>query len=91
MDRVNDLARVLPKTELHLHIEGTFEVPLMYKIAERNNITLACSQEEITEKRKNFVNLQDFLDLYYEACSVLLKEEDFYDLCLEYLDRAIQD
>ena len=36
-------------------------------------------------------NLQDFLDIYYEACSVLLKEEDFYDLMYAYLHRAAED
>lgn len=28
----------LPKSELHLHIEGTFEPDLAFKIAKRNNI-----------------------------------------------------
>ena len=34
----------------------------------------------------SFQNLQDFLDLYYEGASVLLTEEDFYDLTLAYLE-----
>ncbi len=36
-------------------------------------------------------NLQDFLDLYYQACSVLVKEEDFYDLMMAYLRQASVD
>ena len=36
-------------------------------------------------------NLQDFLDLYYEACSVLVKEEDFYDLMDAYLRKAAEN
>ena len=30
----------LPKAELHVHIEGTFEPELMFEIAQRNNINI---------------------------------------------------
>ena len=36
-------------------------------------------------------DLQDFLDMYYKACSVLQKEQDFYDLMYAYLKRASID
>jgi hypothetical protein len=37
---LTDLIKRLPKAELHVHIEGTLEPELMFKLAERNNITL---------------------------------------------------
>ena len=30
----------LPKAELHLHVEGTFEPELMFEIAQRNSIKI---------------------------------------------------
>jgi adenosine deaminase len=80
----------LPKAEIHLHIEGTLEPNLMWHLAERNGIALAETTVEALNKAYSFQNLQNFLDLYYEGASVLLTEEDFYDLTLGYLDCAHQ-
>lgn len=38
-----------------------------------------------------FQDLQDFLDMYYEACAVLCTGQDFYDLMYAYLHRATID
>ena len=78
----------LPKAELHLHIEGTFEPELMFKLAERNNITLPYESVEALHEAYNFSNLQDFLDIYYQGMNVLRTEQDFYDLTWAYLQRV---
>lgn len=83
--------RGLPKAELHLHIEGTLEPQLLFRLAEKYAVQLPYTIDELTEKKKKYENLQDFLDLYYAACNVLREEEDFFALCEEYLKRAIQD
>ena len=54
-------------------------------------IFLLDSEDEIRKKRSNFKDLQDFLDLYYAACDVLKKEEDFKDLMIDYLEKAHAD
>ena len=86
--RLQDYIEGVPKAELHIHIEGTLEPELMFKLAQRNGIALEGSMESHRARRNNFTDLQDFLDLYYEACSVLKTERDFYDLMYEYLRRA---
>lgn len=78
----------LPKAELHLHIEGTFEPELMFKIAERNNIKLPYASVEALREAYNFSNLQDFLDIYYQGASTLITEEDFFDLAWAYFEKA---
>lgn len=78
----------LPKAELHLHIEGSFEPELMFKIAERNNIQLKFNSVETLRGAYNFTQLQDFLDLYYAGTSVLIHDQDFYDLTWDYLVQA---
>ncbi len=78
----------LPKAELHLHVEGTFESELMFAIAERNGLKLPYASVDALKAAYQFSNLQEFLDLYYAGASVLLKEEDFYDLTWAYLSRV---
>ena len=61
----------IPKAELHLHIEGTFEPELMFKIAERNHIRLKYKSVEELHSAYKFNNLQDFLNIYYAGANVL--------------------
>jgi adenine deaminase len=78
----------LPKVELHMHIEGALEPELMFTIAARNAIALKYASVDAVREAYHFSNLQSFLNIYYEACSVLLYEQDFYDLTMAYLQRA---
>jgi adenosine deaminase len=75
----------LPKAELHLHIEGSFEPDLMFEIAKRNDINIPFKSVEEIEKAYQFDCLQDFLDIYYQGANVLINEQDFYDLTFSYL------
>ncbi|MCW8870411.1 MAG: adenosine deaminase, partial [Proteobacteria bacterium] len=70
----------LPKAELHMHIEGSFEPELMFKIAERNGIDLPYDSVANLKALYDFNNLQEFLDIYYQGVNVLQTEQDFYDL-----------
>jgi adenosine deaminase len=78
----------IPKVELHLHIEGSFEPELMFEIAKRNNISLAYDSVESLKKAYKFNNLQEFLDIYYTGAQALIKEQDFYDLTWAYLKKV---
>ncbi len=75
----------IPKAELHLHIEGTFEPELMFEIAERNKVAIKYKSVEELKAAYNFNNLQEFLDIYYSGANVLIEERDFYDLTWAYL------
>lgn len=77
----------IPKAELHLHIEGTFEPELMFEIAKRNGIEIAYENVEALKKAYSFNNLQEFLDIYYAGAAVLITEQDFYDLTWAYLSQ----
>lgn len=83
------ITRLIPKAELHIHIEGSLEPELMFEIADRNNIKLPFNSVEDAKKAYNFQNLQSFLDIYYAAASVLLHEADFYQLTWNYLQKAV--
>lgn len=78
----------MPKAELHLHIEGSFEPELMFEIAKRNNVEIPYATVEEVKKAYNFNNLQEFLDIYYAGANVLLTEQDFFDLTWAYLTKV---
>jgi adenosine deaminase len=81
---MNDFIQGLPKVELHLHIEGTLEPELMFKLAGRNDIHLPFKSVDEVKQAYQFDDLQSFLDIYYRGASVLQKEQDFHDLAWEY-------
>jgi adenosine deaminase len=88
MTTLPELARRMPKAELHLHLEGTLEPELMFALAVRNGIALAWDSVEAVREAYAFDDLQSFLDIYYAGASVLLTEQDFYDMTWAYLLRA---
>ena len=86
--QINNFIEGIPKAELHLHIEGTFEPELMFKIAQRNNIPIDYNSIDELKKAYNFNNLQEFLDMYYVGAKVLIHIQDFYDLTWAYLTKV---
>lgn len=91
MSDLTNLINNIPKAELHLHIEGSLEPELMFSLAKRNNLTLPYSSVEEIRQAYDFTQLQDFLDIYYAGMSVLIEEQDFYDLTMAYLTKCQQD
>ena len=88
MDTLDAFIAGLPKAELHMHLEGSIEPELMLNLAHRNGIKLPWQDADALRAAYRFSNLQSFLDLYYAGCQVLLREQDFYDLTMAYLQRA---
>ncbi|WP_180174461.1 adenosine deaminase [Acinetobacter sp. YH01022] len=86
-----ELIQAMPKAELHVHIEGTFEPELMFEIAQRNHIDIPYKSVEEVKQAYNFHNLQSFLDIYYAGANVLIHEQDFYDLAWAYFEKCAAD
>ena len=80
-----------PKSELHLHIEGSLEPELMFKLSKRNNVEIPFKNVEEIKSAYNFSNLDSFLKIYYQGSNVLITEEDFFDLTWEYVLRCKKD
>ncbi|WP_237288624.1 adenosine deaminase [Variovorax sp. PAMC 28711] len=81
----------MPKAELHMHIEGSLEPELIFALARRNSVEIPYADVEALRRAYAFTNLQSFLDIYYAGASVLLTEQDFYDMAWAYLERAAAD
>jgi adenine deaminase len=90
-DRLPALLRRMPKAELHIHIEGSLEPEMIFRLAARNGVALPYVSVEALRAAYAFTDLQSFLDIYYAGASVLLKEEDFFDMAWAYFERAAAD
>ena len=88
---MKEFIQLLPKAELHLHIEGSLEPELMFSLAKRNNIEIPYKNIEDVRAAYNFTNLQSFLDIYYAGANVLITKQDFYDLTWAYILRCVED
>ena len=86
-----ELARAIPKAELHIHIEGSLEPELIFELAQRNGVQLAYPSVEALRAAYAFTDLQSFLDIYYAGASVLLQPQDFHDMAWAYFLRAQAD
>ena len=90
-NKITDFINKSPKTELHLHIEGSLEPELMFKLSKRNKVEIPFKNVDEIRSAYNFSNLDSFLKIYYEGSNVLISEEDFFDLTWEYILRCKQD
>ena len=88
MNKNIELIKKLPKAELHLHIEGSLEPELMFKLAKRNKIEIPFKNIDEVKLAYNFNNLQSFLDIYYNGTNVLINKQDFFDLTWSYMLRC---
>jgi len=88
---MTDLMTRLPKTELHVHIEGTLEPEMMFRMATRNGLIVPFEDVDEVQAAYRFSDLQSFLDIYYQGGQVLHTADDFYDLMSAYLERAAAD
>lgn len=88
---MNNFIAHLPKAELHLHIEGSFEPELMFALAQRNQIAIPYQTIEEVKQAYQFSCLQDFLNIYYAGASVLIHEQDFYELTMAYLTKCHEE
>jgi adenosine deaminase len=86
-----ELARAIPKAELHIHIEGSLEPELIFALAQRNGVALPYPSVQALREAYAFTDLQSFLDIYYAGASVLLHEADFFDMAWAYFQRAHAD
>ena len=88
MDSAVGFLKGLPKAELHLHIEGTLEPELAFRLARKHGVTLPYADVAELRAAYQFSDLQSFLDIYYAGASVLQDSDDFFALTEAYLRKA---
>ena len=77
-------AMLIPKAELHVHLEGTAPPALIRRLAERNGLPLPAGVFAAPD-RFAYTDFLDFLDTYDLAASVIRTAADYRDITYEYL------
>ncbi len=88
MSKLKTFIEQMPKCELHVHLEGTLEAEMKFQLANRNKVKLPYKNEKALRAAYDFDDLPSFLAVYYEGMSVLLTEQDFFDVTYAYLKKA---
>ena len=78
---------MIPKAELHVHLEGTATPDLVRRLAKRHEMALP---SKMFGPDGDFIwcGFLDFLDLYDAAAAVIRTPEDYRDVTLDYLRRS---
>lgn len=83
---ISTFISLLPKCELHMHLEGGLEPSLVRTFATRNNLPVPASSIDPNRiSGYDFHDLTTFLAVYYPNMAVLQTAEDFYELAWTYL------
>lgn len=87
---VEDLARAMPKVELHVHLEGSADPETVFAIAERNGLAPPAATVEDWRSRYAFTDFGGFLDAYLATAAVLRTADDYAHLCTELVARQAE-
>jgi adenosine deaminase len=81
---------VIPKAELHVHLEGTAPPDLIRRLAERNGMPIPDGVFD-GPQRFAYTDFLDFLRTYDLAASVIRTGDDYRDVTYEYLAGCARD
>jgi adenosine deaminase len=71
------IIEAMPKTEVHLHLEGTISPETLWALARRNRVLLPVASLEGLRELYVFEDFGKFIELWMLMCSCLKAEEDY--------------
>lgn len=75
----------LPKVELHVHLEGSWNVDTLLALARRNRVSLPADTPEGMRRAFHFQDFEHFVSLYLACSRCLRRPEDFQLLVLDFM------
>lgn len=79
----------MPKAELHCHFDGSIPIKTLYKLAVRNNIDPNIMDNVFAAKKCD--NLNDYLNSFDSALTVLQTKEDLIDATYDLIESVSQE
>ncbi|MFP3959284.1 MAG: adenosine deaminase [Spirochaetaceae bacterium] len=73
----------LPKTEIHLHIEGLVSVDTIWALIRKHNLDFGIRSKEALRKKFEVRSLDEFIDLFINIVQACFLNEDDLDYLIE--------
>ena len=80
--------RACPKVELHVHLEGTIRAETVLRLARRHGVALDAETPEDLGALLQFRDFDNFIEVFLVVTGVLLHEDDFRQILVEYAEDA---
>ena len=85
-EEVAELINLIPKTDLHVHLDGSLRLQTLTEIAKQENVELPSSTVEGLNElvfKDNYANLEEYLKTFGYACAVMQKPEYLEQIAYE--------
>src|SRR5262245_18369125 len=89
-----DLIRRLPKTDLHVHLDGSLRIPSLIEMARERNVALPSQSEAGLREhvcRPSCKNLQEYLEGFRDTVAVLQDAESLERAAVELCEDCQQE
>ncbi len=86
-DEITRFINEMPKTEIHVHLEGATSPELLFKMASRNNIALPVKTLHEWTKFYEFRDFNHFIEVYLLSVSCMKTRQDFSDMVVDFMAR----
>jgi len=77
--------RLMPKIELHVHLEGSIRPETLLTLAERNHAALPVKSIEELQEWYQFSDFAHFIEIYFAICNCIRTPDDFELITAEFL------
>lgn len=81
--QLDEFIRLMPKVELHLHLEGTITPRTLIELARRNGVSLPASDEAGVAALFRYRDFGEFLSVFMALARAIVCGEDFERLAYE--------
>jgi aminodeoxyfutalosine deaminase len=81
----------MPKTEVHLHLEGTIAPETLWALAARNHVALPVSSLEELRALYVFESFDRFIELWLLMCSCLRQDVDYEQMVDDFAARCARE
>ncbi len=82
---LDNFIRLMPKVELHVHLEGSIRPATLLTLAKRNQVDLPANSVEELEAWYRFTDFDHFIEVYFAICNCLRTADDFELITAEFL------